>query len=128
MKTQQPEMKIDQYGNKEWQLNGERHRADGPAIEWANGNKWWYQLGKCHRTDGPAIERVDGNKWWYHLGKSHRTDGPAIERVDGSKQWWLNDEPLGDDAEGFHVLLRHLGDTDPDAAYSLLFKYPEYQR
>ena len=105
MKTQQPEMKIDQYDNKEWQLNGERHRADGPAIEWANGIKLWYQNGILHRTDGPAVEDADGYK-----------------------EWWLNGERLGDDAEGFHVLLRHLGDTDPDAAYNLLLKYPEYQR
>ncbi len=26
----------------EWRLNGQLHRTDGPAIEWADGNKRWY--------------------------------------------------------------------------------------
>ena len=25
-----------------WYLNGQCHREDGPAIEWANGDKYWY--------------------------------------------------------------------------------------
>ena len=27
--------------NKVWWLNGQRHREDGPAVEWSNGDKWW---------------------------------------------------------------------------------------
>ena len=23
-------------------FNGQRHREDGPACEWADGTKWWY--------------------------------------------------------------------------------------
>ena len=30
------------YGTKEWYLNGECHRTDGPAIEYADGTKSWY--------------------------------------------------------------------------------------
>ena len=33
-------------GSKEWFLNGQRHREDGPAIEWASGYKAWYINGK----------------------------------------------------------------------------------
>ena len=55
-------------GTKSWYLNDERHREDGPAIEWANGDKEWYLNGKRHREDGPAIEYDDGSKAWYLNG------------------------------------------------------------
>ena len=33
-------------GVKEWWLNGELHRADGPAMTFANEHKVWYYHGK----------------------------------------------------------------------------------
>ena len=42
----------------DWYLNGELHRTDGPAVEYANGNKYWYLNGKFHRTDGPALNML----------------------------------------------------------------------
>ena len=77
-----------------WRLNGNLHREDGPAVEWADGTKEWYINDKLHREDGPAIERADGSKFWYRNDKLHREDGPAIERADGTKEWWINDEKL----------------------------------
>ena len=65
----QPEMKVDSDGTKQWFLNGERHREDGPAIEYPSGSKWWYLNGKYHREDGPAIEYPNGEKQWYLNGK-----------------------------------------------------------
>ena len=59
-----PKLSINVLGTKCWWLNNERHRTDGPAIEFSNGDKWWYQNGKSHRTDGPAIEYADGQKRW----------------------------------------------------------------
>jgi len=59
---------IDKLGNKHWYFNGELHREDGPAVEWANGDKAWYQNGKCHREDGPAIELITGYKAWWVKG------------------------------------------------------------
>lgn len=56
-------------GNKVWYLNGERHREDGPAIEWANGDKEWYLNDKLHREDGPAVELINDNKFWYVNGE-----------------------------------------------------------
>jgi hypothetical protein len=56
------------------------------------GTKRWYLNGQLHRTDGPAIEFADGAKWWYLNGRRHRTDGPATEEADGSKEWFLNDQ------------------------------------
>ena len=67
-----PECKIYADGNKEWLLNGERHREDGPAIERVSGDKLWYLNGKRHREDGPAFECTDGYKeWWLNHEESH---------------------------------------------------------
>ena len=77
-------------GSKWWFLNGERHRSDGPAIEYANGSKWWFLNGERHREGGPAIEWADGSKSWYLNGELHREGGPAYEGADGSKFWYLN--------------------------------------
>ena len=37
-----PECKTYSNGSKEWYLNGDLHREDGPALELASGDKWWY--------------------------------------------------------------------------------------
>ena len=45
----------------EWcNLDDERHRENGPAIEWTNGSRIWYINGRRHRENGPAIEYADG--------------------------------------------------------------------
>jgi hypothetical protein len=77
-------------------LNGQRHREDGPAIEWSNGTKEWYLNGKIHRVDGPASECASGFKSWWLNGKRHREDGPAIEYANGEKEWWLNGQELSE--------------------------------
>jgi hypothetical protein len=56
---------IDEKGNKEWFLNDELHREDGPAIEWVDGSKEWFINGNLHREDGPVIEYSDGDKKWF---------------------------------------------------------------
>lgn len=89
-----PKPKIFSDGTKEWYLNGELHREDGPAIEWTDGRKAWYLNGRLHRVNGPAIELPNGDKEWWLNGKCHREDGPAVEEADGSKEWWLNNEQL----------------------------------
>jgi hypothetical protein len=73
-----------------WRLNGELHREDGPAVEWADGDKMWCLNGLLHRLDGPAVEYANGYKSWYLDGLRHRVDGPAVERADGYKSWYLN--------------------------------------
>ena len=87
-------VKVLENGTKEWFLNGELHREDGPAIERSNGDKWWYLNGELHREDGPAVEDPNGYKAWYLNGKEHREDGPAVEYSDGDKWWFLNGEHL----------------------------------
>ena len=81
-------------GSKEWRLNGQLHRTDGPAIERANGTKYWYLNDQLHRTDGPAVELADGSKEWFLNGHRHRTDGPAVEYAGGTKSWYLNGKRL----------------------------------
>ena len=69
---EQPECKVDDWGDKQWLLNGKRHREDGPAIEFADGSKSWYLHGHHHREDGPAYEGIDGTKEWFlHDEKVH---------------------------------------------------------
>ena len=82
--------RIKEYKNE----NGERHRIDGPAIEYSDGGGSWWLNGERHRTDGPAIEWSDGSKEWYLNGRKHRTNGPAVELSSGNKAWWLNGERL----------------------------------
>ena len=62
-----PVRTISLDGIVSWRLNGELHRTDGPAIEWANGDKCWYLNGNRHRIDGPAVEY--GYKAWYLHGE-----------------------------------------------------------
>jgi len=38
-------VKVNDYGDRYWYLNGKRHREDGPAIEYSNGRRWWYLNG-----------------------------------------------------------------------------------
>jgi hypothetical protein len=48
-------------------LNGELHRADGPAMSERRGANRWYWMGRKHRTDGPAVTYVDGRtEFWVH--------------------------------------------------------------
>jgi hypothetical protein len=66
--NEQPKMKVNKYGVKEWRLHGELHRDGAPAIERANGSKTWWLHSKLHREDGAAVELADGTKSWYLHG------------------------------------------------------------
>ena len=67
---------------------------DNPVIH-EYGEKFWYDSnGQFHRDDGPAQEYADGDKFWLQHDKRHRYDGPAVEYADGTNEWWLNDELL----------------------------------
>ena len=61
-------VKVYSNGNKEWCLNGELHREDGPAVEDTNGTKSWWLNGKLHREGGPSVEYASGTKFWYLNG------------------------------------------------------------
>ena len=85
---------VNEDGTKFWYLNGQRHREDGPAREFANGSKEWYLNGRRHREDGPAREFANGTKFWFLNGQLHREDGPAVEWANGIKVWYLNGKEL----------------------------------
>ncbi len=77
----EPTMWVDDFGSKCWYLNGNYHRQDGPAVQWANGHKSWWLHGKLHRQNGPAVEWSNGEKeWWLH-GKRYATQD----------EYWLAD-------------------------------------
>jgi hypothetical protein len=87
-------VKVSDSKTEWYNLNGELHREDGPAIEFADGDKYWYINGERHREDGPAIEFADGDKYWYINGQrltetefNQKTDsciGKIVE-IDGKK-------------------------------------------
>src|SRR3990167_8892773 len=61
-----PQKAVDNEGTIIWRnLDGQLHRRDGPAIEWANGDKEWWLNDQHHREDGPAVERANGDKEWW---------------------------------------------------------------
>ncbi len=62
-------VKVNEDGDKFWYLNGQLHREDGPAREYADGSKSWWLNDQRHRVDGPACEWSDGHKSWYLNGK-----------------------------------------------------------
>jgi hypothetical protein len=64
-------VKVWADGTKEWWLNDDLHREDGPALEYANGDKYWYLNDNLHREDGPAVEYASGNKEWCLNGKHY---------------------------------------------------------
>ena len=87
-------LEVDSVGTKIWRLNGQYHRVDGPAVEYASGHKEWYLNGQRHREDGPASEYANGGKFWFLNGQRHRVDGPAVEYANGDKYWYLNGKEL----------------------------------
>jgi len=95
----------DIEGDKYWYVNDVLHREGGPAIEWNDGDATWLRWGQRHRLDGPAMDfPAENYKKWYVDDKLHRTDGPAIEWGEGGylDSWWLNGEKaieLSDDQE-----------------------------
>lgn len=55
-------VKVYQNGDKEWWLNGKRHREDGPACEWADGDKKWYLNGKEVTEEEHKIRKLRTSK------------------------------------------------------------------
>lgn len=50
---------------------GQRHRLDGPAIEFKDGSYAWYKNGKLHRRGGPAYFDGIEYEWWYNGKKAY---------------------------------------------------------
>ena len=96
MATQHYFVYVDSYGNTFWYKDQEHtllHRLGGPAFT-SSGMSSWYQNGQLHREDGPAIEFATGGEEWYQNGKLHRVDGAAINWANGTKSWYLNGKKI----------------------------------
>jgi len=55
------EVRVDIDGSKEWYLNGQYHREDGPVVECANGYKAWW-LNDKYLTEKEFIKRTSNTK------------------------------------------------------------------
>ena len=84
---------VEEHGYIAHYVEGRLHNEEGPALSVNGENQWWIN-GKRHRADGPAIEYRNGFKDWWLNGKRHREDGPAIEYAN-NLQWWLNGNYYG---------------------------------
>ena len=42
----EPTLTIDSFGTKEWYLNGQLHRENGPAVEYPDSSTEWWLNGK----------------------------------------------------------------------------------
>ena len=48
--------RLNSMGSIYWFVNGELHRLDGPAIEYANGTKaWWVNGNMVNKSDYPEM-------------------------------------------------------------------------
>jgi hypothetical protein len=83
------ELVVYTNGEKEWRLDGLRHRKNGPAFIAPNGKKEWWLGGERHREDGPAVIWSNGHREWYLDDKLHREDGPAVISPDHGRGWYV---------------------------------------
>jgi len=89
IKNNQPICKTDQYGNKWWYLNNQRHREDGPAVEHIDGYRAWFFNNQYHREDGPAVEYPNGYKVWFvHGRRINCSSQEEFERLIKLKALW----------------------------------------
>jgi hypothetical protein len=83
-----------------------RHKVEASnECEYYTFALWLDAFDQRHRLDGPAVEWSDGTKQWYINGKFHRLDGPAVEDDTGVKQWWVNDQNLTKEEFDKHPLV-----------------------
>lgn len=77
------------------ELTAKEYNTFTGRVIYPNGNKECLLNGQYHREDGPAYEYANGYEVWYIHGKRHRLDGPAVNFYNGDKEWWVNDVYVG---------------------------------
>ena len=75
-------------------------------IDKRGTKRWFDENGNLHRLDGPAVEYADGSCAWFIDGKYHRLDGPAVERKNDQFGWWVNGKPVPEKDHPFVKLLK----------------------
>ena len=78
----------NEYGKYWKNSKGQRHREDGPAVEYSNGTRYWYKDGKRHREDGPAVVSSDGSYFYYLEDKEYSEEAywEEIEKRRANKE------------------------------------------
>jgi hypothetical protein len=72
----------------------------------SNGTKRWFNdEGQLHRLNGPAVEYADGDESWWIEDEIHRLDGPAFKTLAGYEDWWINGEQLSKEQFDQHPLV-----------------------
>ena len=104
---------ITSSGGKYWYFNNQRHRANGPAVVWANGtSKWFWHDDLVTENTHRLIVSVrleiwkSGRKVWFSKNRRHRANGPSMTwGYSGRKQWhWYGKEVT----EYEHMMLTHV--------------------
>lgn len=100
----------DSEGNQIWlDLNGNKHRLDGPAVVTPEGRLEWWSHGKRFREGGePNVVTSEGIQEWWGEDGFHRVDDlPARIYPDGTQEWWSDgkrhregDQPSVDSPSG----------------------------
>ena len=83
-------VKVYDNGNKEWFLNDQRHREDGPAIQNEYGDKAWFLNGKRltkeeweNRMKNP--NRAEADEWakaeWAKARTEYRKNNPILSHL-----------------------------------------------
>ena len=68
---EQPECRVDECGSREWYLNDELHREDGPAVEHANGRKSWWLHGKIIHPEQIVDLHLSRGTFCYYDQEAH---------------------------------------------------------
>jgi hypothetical protein len=85
------------------------------------GTEYYNEAGQKHRLDGPALEWSDGDQEWFRHDRRHRLDGPATiwNLTPPIKEWWINgfrvNEQIQEWANERDIDLNNLSDIDKAA-------------
>jgi hypothetical protein len=73
MEDEEGVLEVSSIGTKRWRnKKGYYHRLDGPAIIYRDGDMVWYRHGNRHRDDGPALDWPSANRFkWYKDGREY---------------------------------------------------------
>lgn len=69
-----PTLSVEKNGTKLWELNGEFHNEDGPAIEFPNGKKEYCLNGFCYSTKEQWQEELDKRKDFDTMSESEQCE------------------------------------------------------
>jgi len=58
-------------GKEYYDLSVEERKEKPYCIKYTNGDKEWFINGRRHKEDGPAVEYIDGDKYWFINGTSY---------------------------------------------------------